>query len=1262
MPHQLTLLGSSPNAVLRRGAVKANLIHHLAHTGGTNVLRRIGRAYAPPRDWIPASGRPVSASTARAFDAAFGVATPRLSRRHPVLATLARAAGRDEFWAHFGLAFHFLRVWEGDEPFRDALAHADAALRFEPDWAWGYLLRGEIKRSLIDYAGAALDLHRAAALDPGWSWAEGFLSRALFQRGTDASGLEPLDRAVTLGPREGFLRCWRAEAYRRLGRTSEAQREFSEGLSLDPLYDQGYGWRARLLDAQGRHDEAAADLRRGIDLCPHFEKAHRQLVRSLRGAGKTGAALRELDRAATLNHRNNWLGVWRVEGHPDDATARQALAEIDAHLARRPRDARALAWKGETLAQIGRLTEAIDILDAALNLKADDAWALCWRGEALLGLGRVAEARADLDRAIVRDASYGRAWAWRGRVRLLCGDFEGAENDLTRALSVKRVEYSWICAWRGEARLELGRLEDATRDFDAVLALDPGQARFRRLRARAARGEAAGAQSDLDAARVSSDFAFESSTPVLWGHLPWRTILAVEERRLAGDARGGLRRLNPVVRRHGGEAPWLYILRYRLRRALGAANAHRDVDLAFRRDPNSGWIAGLVAAPPSAARQALLLRDSWRGFADDASCAPLHAYHGHDLFRRGDATGGLKALERAVGLEPSAWILAWLGEALRSAGRPEEARAALDRALALDARYDNAWAWRATLKLAEADAAGALTDLRRAIALRPTARALHELARTLRALGRTEDSLDALASAARLNAELGWSGLRDEAAPQALEEIRALRVRRDGPRLREWEADALLRLGQPGQALAILKGARSAWARTRRAEALLQLEGPSSRALEEALAASRGDPRWAKSRAVAAQATLRAGDTAAAAVHAAAAVRLNPFSARLRVLRAEALAASGRRRAAKRELERARALAPGYALARQRLEELQFGRPIDAPSLIPASDPIGGEPKSLEFFVNYSCNAKCPFCFNPPDASAELERGLPLRELAARLLSGWREGYRAVKFIGGEVTVREDLPQILAAARQIGYRSIQLTTNGLRLADPAYARRLVTLGVNRVRFSVHGHLSELHDRLVGVPGALAKIELAAGHLRPLGVSLGVNYVLNRVNVGAFPETLDWLYGSFGVDDVIVYFLRYQGFGALLENKNSLKLSFSEAVGPVREGLSRLRARGTLRMPQLIHFTPCVAPEWTKLMADWTRDPAGSGQGNTSEDRVTMPDGTTGLIHAVTNSGKRPVAACAFCAIRERCLGVEENYVSEFGENEFHPLRLAEVAA
>ena len=74
------------------------------------------------------------------------------------------------------------------------------------------------------------------------------------------------------------------------------------------------------------------------------------------------------------------------------------------------------------------------------------------------------------------------------------------------------------------------------------------------------------------------------------------------------------------------------------------------------------------------------------------------------------------------------------------------------------------------------------------------------------------------------------------------------------------------------------------------------------------------------------------------------------------------------------------------------------------------------------------------------------------------------------------------------------------------------------------------------------------------------------------------------------------------------------------------------------------------------MLDWTRDPADCGEGSTPQDSMTLPDGSGGRIHEVTNSGKRQVPACAQCLHAPRCLGIENNYLEIFGDAEFKPVR------
>ena len=115
--------------------------------------------------------------------------------------------------------------------------------------------------------------------------------------------------------------------------------------------------------------------------------------------------------------------------------------------------------------------------------------------------------------------------------------------------------------------------------------------------------------------------------------------------------------------------------------------------------------------------------------------------------------------------------------------------------------------------------------------------------------------------------------------------------------------------------------------------------------------------------------------------------------------------------------------------------------------------------------VTQRCGMRCAFCFAGSSADAGPDPDL-------RLIRGWYESARSnqahcnIQLSGGEPTVRDDLPEIVALGRSIGFEFIQLNTNGLRLAaEPAYVEKLKEAGLASVFLQFDGTTEDVHRTL-----------------------------------------------------------------------------------------------------------------------------------------------------------------------------------------------------
>ena len=151
--------------------------------------------------------------------------------------------------------------------------------------------------------------------------------------------------------------------------------------------------------------------------------------------------------------------------------------------------------------------------------------------------------------------------------------------------------------------------------------------------------------------------------------------------------------------------------------------------------------------------------------------------------------------------------------------------------------------------------------------------------------------------------------------------------------------------------------------------------------------------------------------------------------------------------------------------------------------------------------VTKRCDLACRFCF--AEGGSEEEPGF--EQIKARLARLAVPGKTLVQLSGGEPTQRDDLPEIVAAAKEAGCRYVQLNSNGLRLAeDEGYVKALADAGLSFVFLQFDGTTEAIHERLRGRPLLKAK-RRAIEHCAAwnLGVTLVPTLVpgINTDNLG-----------------------------------------------------------------------------------------------------------------------------------------------------------------
>jgi radical SAM protein with 4Fe4S-binding SPASM domain len=182
-------------------------------------------------------------------------------------------------------------------------------------------------------------------------------------------------------------------------------------------------------------------------------------------------------------------------------------------------------------------------------------------------------------------------------------------------------------------------------------------------------------------------------------------------------------------------------------------------------------------------------------------------------------------------------------------------------------------------------------------------------------------------------------------------------------------------------------------------------------------------------------------------------------------------------------------------------------------------------PYRMDLALTYRCNDNCAHCYNGrPRDYPELST-VEWKKIIDRL---WAIGIPHIVFTGGEPTLRDDLPELVAHAEQKG-QITGLNTNARRLSDARFVQKLVDAGLDHVQITVESHDPAIHDEMVRARGAWKQTIAGLRNVLDTPLYVMTNTTMLRQNSPHLRETLDFLAGV-GVPTIGLNALIYSGHG------------------------------------------------------------------------------------------------------------------------------------
>jgi MoaA/NifB/PqqE/SkfB family radical SAM enzyme len=273
--------------------------------------------------------------------------------------------------------------------------------------------------------------------------------------------------------------------------------------------------------------------------------------------------------------------------------------------------------------------------------------------------------------------------------------------------------------------------------------------------------------------------------------------------------------------------------------------------------------------------------------------------------------------------------------------------------------------------------------------------------------------------------------------------------------------------------------------------------------------------------------------------------------------------------------------------------------------------------------ITEECNNNCVFCSIPSEWRDKRE--MTLFEIK-KAIATQRNKELMVEISGAEPTIHSDFFNILDYLISQNIPIIRINTNARMFSYDVFTEmfsdKVKNINLVMIKSSLHGSTAKIHDSLTRTHGSFKQAIAGFSNLIRRDINLGVNIVINQLNLFSLKEIVDLL-SNLGVKRIF--------FSGLLPTKGiiidtKLIVDFKELETNLHQVLEYAKNK---ELEIIIEKLPvCIAPEFSDNF----------------------------LIESCKNQFTK-FEECNGCAHNEKCMGVNKTYLDHGFSYNVHPQKI-----